>query len=97
MRTIGASGGALTRNILVEGAMIALLSLPIAIALGLPLGYAIGVLVGTMSFGLPLPLTVSVSAILLWTGLLVFGSVGAGLLPARRATRLTIRQTLAFN
>ncbi len=95
MRTIGASGPALVRNILAEGLMIALLSFPIALLIGLPLGYGIGVLVGTMSFGLALPLTVSVAAIAIWIGILIVGSVAASLLPARRATRLTIRQTLA--
>jgi putative ABC transport system permease protein len=51
--------------------------------------------VGSISFGLPLPLTVSPAAIAIWCGILVAGSVGASLAPARRATRLTIRQTLA--
>ncbi|MHB1103638.1 MAG: ABC transporter permease [Devosia sp.] len=95
MRTVGASGGALTRNILAEGIMIAILSFPMSLLLGLPLGYGIGVLVGTLSFGLALPLTVSPSAIAIWLGILVFGSVAASLAPARRAVRLTIRQTLA--
>lgn len=95
MRTVGASGGALMRNILAEGVMIALLSFPIALLVGLPLGYGIGTLVGSLSFGLPLPLTVSPTAIAIWCGILVAGSVGASLAPARRATRLTIRQTLA--
>lgn len=95
MRTIGASEGALTRNILAEGIMIALLSFPIALLVGVPLGYGIGVLVGTMSFGLALPLTIAPSAVAIWIGILVLGSIAASLAPARRATRLTIRQTLA--
>ncbi|MCP8884620.1 ABC transporter permease [Devosia sp. XJ19-1] len=97
MRTIGAGGGPLMRNILAEGLMIALLSLPLALIAGIPLGYSIGQLVGTMSFGLPLPLTISTGAIGIWTLILVAGSVLASLTPARQAARLTIRQTLAYN
>ncbi len=97
MRTIGAGGGALMRNILAEGLMIAFLSLPLALLVGVPLGYSIGQMVGTLSFGLPLPLTVSPEAIAIWALILAVGSVLASLAPARQAARLTIRQTLAYN
>ncbi|WP_332686781.1 ABC transporter permease [Devosia sp.] len=97
MRTIGASGGALMRNILGEGLMVAWLSLPIALALGVPLGYAVGQLVGTLSFGLPLPLTLSAGAVGIWALLLSLGAILASLVPARRAASLTIRQTLAYS
>lgn len=97
MRTIGAGGGALIRNILAEGLMIAFLSLPLALLVGVPLGYSIGQLVGTLSFGLPLPLTVSPEAIAIWALILAGGSILASLTPARQAARLTIRQTLAYN
>ena len=96
MRTIGAGGGALMRNILAEGLMIAFLSLPLALLVGVPLGYS-GQMVGTLSFGLPLPLTVSPEAIAIWALILAVGSVLASLAPARQAARLTIRQTLAYN
>lgn len=95
MRTIGASGGALTRNILAEGLMIALLSYPLSVMAGLPLGYGVGVLVGTLSFGISLPLTIAWPALWIWLGILVIGSLVASYAPARRAARLTIRQTLA--
>jgi putative ABC transport system permease protein len=95
MRTIGASGGALMRNILAEGLMITLLSFPISLVAGLPVGYGVGVLVGTLSFGLPLPLTLSLPALGIWLAILVIGSVFASYAPARRAASLTIRQTLA--
>ena len=95
MRTIGASGGALTRNILSEGLMIALLSFPLSLIAGLPLGYGVGVLVGTLSFGIALPLTIAVPALGIWLGILIVVSVIASYAPARRAANLTIRQTLA--
>jgi putative ABC transport system permease protein len=97
MRAIGAGARTLMRNILAEGLMIAFLSLPFALFVGIPLGYSIGQLVGTLSFGLPLPLTISLEAIAIWALILAFGSILASLAPARRAVRLTIRQTLAYN
>ena len=97
MRTVGASGRVLIRNILAEGTMIAALSFPIALLVGLPLGYGIGMLVGSLSFGLPLPLTLSPAAIPIWMAILLVGSAGASLAPARRAARLTIRQTLVHS
>jgi len=97
MRTIGASGGVLIRNILVEGFLIGLISLPVALLASLPLGYGIGTLVGTLSFGLPLPLAFSGTALLIWLVILFGGSVGASIGPALTATRLTIRQTLAHS
>jgi putative ABC transport system permease protein len=97
MRTIGASGDVLMRNILAEGLMIAFLSLPLALLAGVPLGYSIGQLVGTLSFGLPLPLTVSLEAVAVWALVLAVGSILASLRPAQQAARLTIRQTLAYN
>lgn len=95
MRTIGASGGVLIRNILAEGMLIGLVSLPVALLVSVPLGYGVGTLVGTLSFGLPLPLAFSGTALLIWLVILFGGSIGASLWPAITATRLTIRQTLA--
>lgn len=95
MRTIGARGGVLIRNILAEGMLIGLLSLPVALTVSVPLGYGVGALVGTLSFGLPLPLAFSGTALLIWLVILFGGSVAASLWPALTATRLTIHQTLA--
>jgi putative ABC transport system permease protein len=95
MRTVGAPSRTIVSNVLAEGAMIGLLSLPLALLLGLPLGYGIGLLVGTLSFGLALPLVVSSLAVLVWVGLLFGGSVASSIVPAISATRITVRQALA--
>jgi ABC-type lipoprotein release transport system permease subunit len=49
-----------------------------------------------MSFGLPLPLMLSHAGLAIWLAILVGGSVLASLVPAFRAARLTIRETLAY-
>jgi ABC-type lipoprotein release transport system permease subunit len=73
-----------------------LLSTVFAIVLALPLAAGIGALVGTLSFYMPLPLMVSWTALLLWIVFIVVGTIGASLVPSLTASRLTIRQTLAY-
>jgi putative ABC transport system permease protein len=96
MRTIGGTNAVIIRNVVAEGLFIGLLSFMAAIVLSLPLTMGIGRLVGTMSFGLPLPLMLSHAGLVIWLAILVGGSVLASLIPAFRAARLTIRETLAY-
>ena len=96
MRTIGARGGTILRNVIVEGVFIGLLSWLIALPLSLPFSYGIGNLVGLLAFRFPLELTVSPAALLIWFGVIVIGSVAASAYPAWTASRLTIRETLAY-
>lgn len=95
MRTIGGSHGVIIRNVVSEGLFIGLLSLVMAILIALPLTLGIGRLIGSMSFGLPLPLILSHAGLMTWLAILVIGSAAASLVPALRAARLTIRETLA--
>lgn len=96
MRTIGGTGAVIIRNVLVEGLFIGLLSLAVAVLLALPLSAGIGALVGTLSFGLALPLMLSYPALGMWLGIIVLGTVVASVVPALRAARLTVRETLAY-
>ncbi len=96
MRTIGARSGTVLRNVISEGLSIGLLSWLIAVPLSLPLSYAIGNLVGSLAFRFPLALTVAPSALLIWFGVIVIGSIAASAYPAWTASRLTIRETLAY-
>ena len=97
MRTIGARGGTVLRNVIFEGLSIGLLSWLIALPLSLPLSYGIGNLVGSLAFRFPLALTVSPSALLVWFGVIAIGSIAASAYPAWTASRLTIRETLAYS
>ena len=96
MRTIGGTISVVIRNVLAEGVFTGLVSIALSIVLALPLAIGIGKLVGTLSFGLPLPFMQSWTALGLWSAFIVFGTAGASLVPALRASRLTIRQTLAY-
>lgn len=95
MRTIGGTKRVIVRNILAEGVFTALLSIALAIVLAIPLAAGIGRLVGELSFGLPLPLTLSLPALGIWLTLAGIGAMLASLAPALSAARLTVRETLA--
>lgn len=95
MRSIGASNGIVLRNVLCEGVFIALLSIPLAFALALPLSAALGSFLGNMLFGLAFPLVVAPKALLVWTLLALAGALLATGMPAWRASRLGIHQALS--
>lgn len=95
MRTIGGKSGTIVRNVIAEGLLIGFMSGIIAVALSLPLSYAIGDLVGNLSFRTPLPLVLSPAAVIGWLIIITLGSAAASAYPARKASQLTIRETLA--
>lgn len=92
---IGARPAQVRRMILIEALFVAVVSLPVALLVAVPLASGIGYLVGMLSFRLPLGLDLSGSAMAMWT----LGSVAlaalASWVPARRATRRTVRDALA--
>ena len=96
MRAIGARTRIILRNIISEGIFIGLLSWLIAVPLSLPLSWGVGYLIGMLSFRAALPLILSPLAVLGWLLLVVIGSIGASVYPARQASRLTVRETLSY-
>lgn len=96
MRAIGAKSKTILRNIISEGVFVGLLSLVIALPLSIPLSLGIGSLIGVLSFRSPLPLIVSPIGLAVWLSILLIGSVAASAYPAQQASRLTIRETLAY-
>jgi len=96
MRAIGGSSGTVMRNVIGEGVFIGLMSWCIAVVLSLPLSAGVGRLVGTLAFHFPLPLVLSPGAMFIWLAIISLGSAAASAYPARRASQLTIRETLAY-
>jgi putative ABC transport system permease protein len=96
MRAVGATSGMVRYTVLAEGLFIGLMGGIAGIVLALPLSMALGRYLGRLSFGLPLPAAVSASAIAIWIALVVAGAILASVFPARRAARLTIRETLSY-
>jgi putative ABC transport system permease protein len=96
MRAIGAKSKTILRNIISEGVFIGLMSWLIALPLSIPLSLGISYLLGMMSFRAPLPLIVSPAGLAIWITLIIVGSIAASAYPAQQASRLTVRETLAY-
>jgi putative ABC transport system permease protein len=96
MRAIGAKSRAILGNVISEGLFIGLMSWAIAIVLSLPLSLIVDALIGNLAFRSPLPLILSPVAVFAWLMIIVVGSIGASAYPARQASQLTVRETLAY-
>ena len=95
MRAIGATSGILLRVIVGEGVFTAALSWVVALLLSLPLIRVLGLTAANM-FGAALPFTVSGAAATAWLGLAVVVAAAASAIPAVRASRLVVREALAY-
>ncbi|HEX3046154.1 MAG TPA: FtsX-like permease family protein [Bacillota bacterium] len=96
MRAIGGRSATIYRNIISEGIFIGLISFLLAVIISAPLSLVIGRLIGNLSFKLPLPLVISPMAVFIWLGIVIAGSLAASLYPARKASQLTVRETLNY-
>jgi len=96
MRAIGASSWAIQSIVISEGVVIGLVSWIISIALAIPLTNVLCIGVGNAIVTAPLPVVYSLTGIIVWLfGTLLLAAI-ASALPAGRASRLTVRDTLAY-
>ena len=96
MRAIGASDGAVLRIVVVEGIVIGLISWLIGAGLAFPIGAGLSTAVGRILFSTPLPYVFSVSGVVTWFAIVVVLAGLASFLPAWNASRLTVREVLAY-
>ncbi|TDD68898.1 ABC transporter permease [Jiangella aurantiaca] len=96
MHAIGARPKAVRRIVIAEGIFIALASCLLAVLPALGVTAAIGALLGNTFMYAPLPFRPSILAALIWTGLVVLGAWLATDAAATRASRLTVREALAY-
>jgi putative ABC transport system permease protein len=96
LRAIGASNGDIQGIVITEGIVIALLSWLASIILSFPITIVLTTGVGLALLTAPMPPVFGYSGIVVWLlGILVIGTL-ASALPARRASSLTVRDTLAY-
>lgn len=96
MRAIGASNGDIQAIVITEGMMIGIISWAVSIFLALPITNVLCYGVGMAVVTAPLPVIYGVKGIVAWLIFtLVLGTL-ASALPARRASKLTVRDTLAY-
>jgi putative ABC transport system permease protein len=96
MRAIGASDGAVLQIVIVEGLLIGALSWLVGAALALPLGKALSDIVGYSIMQAELSYTYSVEGVGLWLALVLILAALASFWPARNASRVTVRDVLAY-
>ncbi len=96
MRSIGASDGAVQRIVIIEGVIIGLISWVIGGALAFPTGAALSSAVGVVLFETPLPYTFAPSGVITWLVVVTVLAGIASFLPAWNASRLTVREVLAY-
>lgn len=96
LRAVGAHDRAISKLVVYEGLFTGLVSYVIGAIVSFPVSIMLGNMVNQAIFKSEAILTVSVSGFAIWFVLVVIMSIGASLLPARNASRLTIREVLAY-
>jgi putative ABC transport system permease protein len=96
LRAIGASDGSVRLIVLGEGIVIGWLSFIAGGILSIPFSRILSQQVGMALLGSPLDYTFSINGLLLWFVIVTVLATVASLGPARSASRLTIREVLAY-
>lgn len=96
LRAIGARNKGVAWVFIREGIAIGVLSWLVSSVFAFPLGKALSDAVGTAVLGAPLSFSYSMAGVVLWLVLVVILSTLASFLPARNASRLTVREVLAY-
>lgn len=96
VRAIGASDGAVLRMVIVEGIVIGLLSWMIGALIALPSSVIICDQIGNLMLSQPLNYVFSLMGVLIWLIASMILAMIASFLPARSASRLTVREVLAY-
>lgn len=96
MRAIGASNGAILQVIMAEGVLLGLVSWGLAALLAVPVSRGLSAAIGLAFLKAPMVYTFSWSGALLWLLLILAIATLASILPAWRASRLSVREVLAY-
>ncbi len=96
MRAIGASNGDIQSIVIIEGMVIGVISWAISILFAIPITYLLCFGVGMALLTAPMNAVYGVTGIISWLIFTLVLATIASALPARRASRLTVRDTLAY-
>jgi putative ABC transport system permease protein len=96
LRAVGAPNRGVVQVFILEGVIIGVLGWAFGAVLAVPLGKLLSDAVGIPLMGTPLSFTYSLTGTWLWLVLVVLLSALATFWPARGASRLTVRQVLAY-
>jgi putative ABC transport system permease protein len=96
LRAIGASNRGVAQVFILEGVAIGVMSWLFGSVLAIPIGRGLGLAIGTAMMGVPLTFSYSTPGLSLWLVIVVLLSALASFIPARSASRLTVREVLAY-
>jgi putative ABC transport system permease protein len=96
MRAIGATTHSIQAIVIAEGMAITTISWLLAIGLSVPLTLILDQGVGLAMFNVPMDFMFGVNGLVIWLVCALLLACLASLLPAHRASHLTIRETLAY-
>jgi putative ABC transport system permease protein len=96
LRAIGASSLGVAKVFILEGIVIGVISWALGAGVALPIGKLLSDAVGVPLMGTPLSFTYSTLGVWVWLGIVVLLSALASFVPARNASRLTVREVLAY-
>lgn len=95
LKALGATPERVMRTLLAEALVVASASWVLAVGLGVVLTGLLDVIIGNLGFLAPLPFTLAPAPVFLWLGGVLVLALVATALPARRASRMTVREALA--
>ncbi|MBI3168936.1 MAG: ABC transporter permease [Chloroflexi bacterium] len=96
MRAIGASNGDIQAIVITEGMVIGIISWAISIFISIPITNVLCYGVGMAILTAPMPVVYGASGVIAWLIFTIVLGTLASALPARRASKLTVRDTLAY-
>jgi putative ABC transport system permease protein len=96
MRAIGAYNEVILKLVIVEGLLIGLISFGLGAALSFPISTMLANIVTQAIFKTSASATFTLLGFAIWLGVVLFLAVIASVIPARNASRLTIREVLAY-
>jgi putative ABC transport system permease protein len=96
LRAIGAPNRSVAQIFIFEGIAIGLLSWFMGSLLAIPMSQGLNQAVGVQMMGVPLTYSYSMPGLWLWLVVVLLLSALASFIPARNASRLTVREVLAY-
>ncbi len=96
LRAIGAYNGVILRLVLVEGLIIGVISYALGALLSFPITTVLAEVISEAIFNAPAKFAFTLQGFGIWLGVVVVLSAVASLIPANSASRMTIREVLAY-
>jgi putative ABC transport system permease protein len=96
MRAVGANNAVVMRMVVAEGVLISLISYILGVFLSFPITVLLANVVSEAIFRSPANFVIGHMGFATWLVLVLVLSAVSSIIPARRASRMTIREVLAY-